>query len=760
MKKIILQPFLWVLVIFMPTSSLLYAQSDSVTSVVAALRSMQAGKKFDTALFVKQANRLYRMVIEEKDLAELDALTSSFDKGENRDLNLYLKCSIFNSLARSNAYQAIDFGIKYYDLFKNNKSPNQEFFYTYLLAALRVPYRNSDRIGEGFYFFNDLLAKSKLNGDRVTTLVCYYVLSGFYRTVGLIDAAIYHLKKSQPLIDTTIDREYKYLDLVGRNFDSKQNWANNLGILGEYYYLKSDYEKAFFYSQQAILAEIRTKANIVGVSAYHLKNMALVYLGLNKLDSAAYILDKAEKYVLNTDYGRIAALMQVRSFWYLKKGKLDEAEAVLNDCRKMILERKLPVVTPAGVVAPDYYLALVKIEKKNLQEAVILLKKDIERIKAIRVDLLRDYKLLGSIYSQMGDHVKSEEYFSRYISLQDSLLADQSKFRLLSFEAEEQIAEKEKSINKLQSDNRTARVLWMLSLGVVLLLLILALLIYQRYRVKQKANSVLEKTLNKLKATQAQLVQSEKMASLGELTAGIAHEIQNPLNFVNNFSEVNTELLQEMKQELEKGNAEDAKAIANDVVSNQEKITHHGKRADAIVKGMLQHSRNSSGVKEATDINALTDEYLRLAYHGLRAKDKSFNATMKTDFDAAIGQIHVLPQDLGRVVLNLITNAFYAVNDRKKLNEPGYDPLVSVTTQKMENKVIIKVRDNGMGVPQKVQEKIFQPFFTTKPTGEGTGLGLSMSYDIITKSHAGELTFATQEGEYTEFSITLPIQHS
>ncbi len=268
--------------------------------------------------------------------------------------------------------------------------------------------------------------------------------------------------------------------------------------------------------------------------------------------------------------------------------------------------------------------------------------------------------------------------------------------------------------------------------------------------------ATLQNTLTELKMTQQQLIQSEKMASLGELTAGIAHEIQNPLNFVNNFSEVNTELIEEMKTELKAGNNEDAIAIANDIAENEQKINHHGKRADAIVKGMLQHSRSSSGVKEPTDINVLADEYLRLAYHGLRAKDKSFNATMKTDFDNSIGNINIITQDIGRVILNLITNAFYAVTEKKKQHADNYEPAVSVSTKKIGDKVEVKVKDNGNGIPQKVFDKIFQPFFTTKPTGQGTGLGLSLSYDIV-KSHGGELKVETKEGEGAEFIIQIPV---
>jgi len=285
----------------------------------------------------------------------------------------------------------------------------------------------------------------------------------------------------------------------------------------------------------------------------------------------------------------------------------------------------------------------------------------------------------------------------------------------------------------------------------------------------------LRRSLDDLRSTQSQLIQSEKMASLGELTAGIAHEIQNPLNFVNNFSDVNTELVDEATQQLNSGNIGDAKAILHDIKENQRLINHHGKRADAIVKGMLQHSRSgSSSVKEPTDINALADEYLRIAYHGLRAKDNSFNATMKTEFDERIGKINIMQQDIGRVLLNLYNNAFYAVNEKARqsgnarprdprLNDSvgqavgrGYEPTVSVSTKKISDKVLITVKDNGSGIPQRIVDKIFQPFFTTKPAGKGTGLGLSMAYDIV-NAHGGEIRVETEEGQGSEFIIQLPV---
>ncbi|GAB3924811.1 ATP-binding protein [Larkinella terrae] len=269
----------------------------------------------------------------------------------------------------------------------------------------------------------------------------------------------------------------------------------------------------------------------------------------------------------------------------------------------------------------------------------------------------------------------------------------------------------------------------------------------------------LEQTLTELKTTQDQLIQREKMASLGELTAGIAHEIQNPLNFVNNFSEVSVELIEELKEERkrEDRDLELEDEILGDIAQNLQKITHHGKRADSIVKGMLQHSRASTPQQEPTDLNNLADEYLRLAYHGLRANDKSFNATLVMDFDDKLGLVSVVPQDMGRVLLNLFTNAFYATEEKRKTGLEGYQPRVQVSTKRTEDHHIeIRVRDNGCGIPQSVLNKIYQPFFTTKPTGQGTGLGLSLSYDIVTKGHQGELTVDTEEGKFTEFIIRLP----
>ena len=351
-------------------------------------------------------------------------------------------------------------------------------------------------------------------------------------------------------------------------------------------------------------------------------------------------------------------------------------------------------------------------------------------------------------------------------SLHEIRIKNLADFQAVSFNEQLRLqnAEKEKVVYE-----NSIRTYGMLT-GIAVLMLI-AFLFYRNNRNRRKANNILQKqkeelqsALADLKSTQSQLIQSEKMASLGELTAGIAHEIQNPLNFVNNFSELNSELISELVDEVDKGNTTDVKLIAADIRENSEKINHHGKRADAIVKGMLQHSQSSSGKKEPTDINALADEYLRLVYHGLMAKDKTFNATFKTDFDETIGNIKIIPQDIGRVILNLITNAFYAVNEKKKapaLNEKNYAPTVTVSTKRISSPsgaggLQVSVKDNGNGIPQKILDKIFQPFFTTKPTGQGTGLGLSLAYDII-KAHGGVLMVETKEGEGAIFIINLPL---
>ena len=386
-------------------------------------------------------------------------------------------------------------------------------------------------------------------------------------------------------------------------------------------------------------------------------------------------------------------------------------------------------------------------------------------------ELQGGYLDLTKLDSAEGNYKNAYEHYKLYTIYRDSLAKEEAEKKTLQAKMQFEF-DKKQAIAKAEQDKKDAEqkriknIQYFTIAGLVVLVLVILLIVFIQWRnnnEKKKANVLLqqqkekaEETLVELKSTQSQLIYSEKMASLGELTAGIAHEIQNPLNFVNNFSEVNKELIAEMKEEIAKGNYNSVTILAKDVEENEEKIIHHGKRADSIVKGMLQHSRAGTGQKEPTDFNALADEYLRLSYHGLRAKDKSFNADIKTEFDERIGKINIVPQDIGRVLLNLYNNAFYAVNDALQKKAAGYKPTVTIRTKKLASGVELSVTDNGSGIPKKAVDKIFQPFFTTKPTGQGTGLGLSLSYDIV-KAHVGEIKVDTREGEGSEFIVTLPV---
>ncbi|MBZ5858349.1 tetratricopeptide repeat-containing sensor histidine kinase [Flavihumibacter profundi] len=487
-------------------------------------------------------------------------------------------------------------------------------------------------------------------------------------------------------------------------------------------------------------------------------NLGAVFLGTNQLDSSLfYSMQVYEKGLKNDMSRNLPYILSNIGGAYSKLGNATEAARFF----------KLAVDSAIQSGSNRYlyfaYLGLAEHYQRYKQQdsSIYYSKKAIEAVQHTVFSYLsfKPARLLTDMYENSNAD-STIKYLKIYRAANDSLFNTRANQQLQMMTFEEDQRQQELAAQRISYQNkiRTSALL-----AGLLAISLIGLILYRNNRQKQKANSLLqqqkeeiESTLAQLKSTQTQLIQSEKMASLGELTAGIAHEIQNPLNFVNNFSEINKELLAEMKEEMDKGNLVDAKSIAGDLIQNEEKINHHGKRADAIVKGMLQHSRLGSGMKEPTDINALADEYLRLAYHGLRAKDKSFNANMKTDFDVHIGNVNVVPQDIGRVILNLITNAFYAVNEKKSHHPENYDPTIFVSTKKLNNWLEIKVADNGPGIPKKVMDKIFQPFFTTKPTGQGTGLGLSLSYDII-KAHGGHLKVETKDDEGATFIIQLPL---
>ena len=523
---------------------------------------------------------------------------------------------------------------------------------------------------------------------------------------------------------------------------------NSLGLT---YTTLKDYQKALdnFYKFKTI-AE-KTHSNDLITVAYN--NTGRAYIELNKLDSGYYYIKKAYDFSLETKMTNNIGY-PIRSFGIIefKKGHIQRAIDFYNKSIKSI---------PGGnnhyLLSEDYRRMAEAYQRENkIDSSIYYGKLAFEQAKANKLTelVMLATKLLSDVYKAQNNYTEAYNYQQVMIAAQDSLFSQQKTLQIQNLNFEEE--QRRDAVEAAKVSYQT-RVRFYALLGVIAVFALIAGILLFANSQRKKANNVLHKTLSELKTTQTQLVQSEKMASLGELTAGIAHEIQNPLNFVNNFSEVNTELIDEMAQEIEKGNLAEVKAIAGDIKTNQLKISQHGKRADFIVKGMLQHSRTSTGEKELTNINVLADEFFKLSFHGLRAKDKNFNAEMVTHFDSNLPKVNIAQQEIGRVLLNVYNNAFYAVNQKAKAAPPGYKPEVAVSTSLENRQLIIKVRDNGNGIPAAIKEKIMQPFFTTKPTGEGTGLGLSLSYDVVVKGHGGTIQVNSKEGEGSEFTIQLPI---
>ncbi|MDB4922004.1 ATP-binding protein [Mucilaginibacter sp.] len=489
-------------------------------------------------------------------------------------------------------------------------------------------------------------------------------------------------------------------------------------------------------------------------------NIGNYYADRNKIDSALTFANEARALDVKTGYKRYTGyIMSVLGDIQVRKGdKAKAKECFYEGVRWSAEQKNTSALTRNYLKLTDLYLS-----ENGGDSSLHFAKKTLETFKTLGPSMSQQLNI-GIVYQNLYNSYKLRQqrdsafkYAGMTIAAKDSIfkirVASLAQFQNASFQEQMRFQDFQKERVASQTMVKTYSLL--AGSGVFL---IIALLLYRNNRQKHKANKVLEGTLTDLKSTQAQLIQSEKMASLGELTAGIAHEIQNPLNFVNNFSEVNIELIDEMQLGLDKGDFEEVKAIANDIKENQQKINQHGKRADFIVKGMLQHSRTSTGERQLTNINLLADEFLKLSYHGLRAKDKSFNAEIITDFADDLPKINVVQQDIGRVLLNLFNNAFYAVNQKKKTATENYTPTVTITTfAPPSGGWVAIVKDNGNGIPDTIKDKIMQPFFTTKPTGEGTGLGLSLTYDIIVKVHGGKLEVDSEEGNYTEFTITIPV---
>ncbi len=536
--------------------------------------------------------------------------------------------------------------------------------------------------------------------------------------------------------EKALDSLYKSLSIY-REMNNRLFQSYPINIIGSIYFENEDYTRALEYYQEGLM--LRQESQDKLGEAGSLDNVGFTHFKLNDYPQAIDYCTQSLAISKSTGDKRTQAnVMQHLAEIYKQTGDSGQATKLSNDSlqiRKQIGDKR-------GETENLLFLAsLHKEQPANNDEIFNWLSNALSISEEIKgIDLLSKTRFAFYEYYKHEEKFREAiEQLEMHMQLEKELHRNSVQQKIQNLEISHKAEEAQRETETIRLRNKELNDL--------------------NAEIREQKEK-LEITLTGLKSTQAQLIQSEKMASLGELTAGIAHEIQNPLNFVNNFSEVSTELVDEMNAEIDKGNTEDAKLIAQDLKQNLEKINHHGKRAGDIVKGMLQHSRSSSGVKEPANINALADEYLRLAYHGFRAKDKSFNATLKTDFDESIGNVNIIPPDIGRVLLNLYNNAFYAVCPPSlqrgiKNPEKGYEPTVWVSTRMVSDKVFITVKDNGNGIPQIVLDKIFQPFFTTKPTGEGTGLGLSLSYDIV-KAHGGEIKVESKEAEGSEFVIHLP----
>jgi two-component system NtrC family sensor kinase len=674
--------------------------------------------------------------------------------------------------------------------------------------ALSISRKTGYAVGEGYAILN-LGHAQNMMGNKPEALLLLHKADSIAQKTGEQDLLVMALLETGATKQQIADNKevlayYIKAEEIAQKSSNKSLLSNCQRMISDHYENSfSDHAKAMEYCLKAINSA--EEANSLETLGMTWATLASLYNRIGDQDNSLLYLqkaaeankqtgDKAQEALIRTNIGehyRLSEKYPEATKAYKESLALDSStpyKIELNESNLADVYTRMDSLSPAfkygfsslaiakqindvvGIAWIDGILARAYVKKKIPDSAIYYSRLGLAAANETQtLEYMRDNTgALAAAYALKKDFENAYTYHTLYISYRDSISNADITNKSMAMKFNSDLDKQQAQITVLNQQKKLQRN-FLISVSIVLFLIIItAIILFRNNRQKQQANKLLtkqkqeiedqrdqtNKALAELQQTQKQLIQSEKMASLGELTAGIAHEIQNPLNFVNNFSEVNKELLAEMKDEMDKGNLDDAKAIAKDVIDNEEKINHHGKRADAIVKGMLQHSRASSGQKELTDINALADEYVRLAYHGLRAKDKSFNAKFETDFDPAIEKINVMPQDMGRVILNLINNAFYAVGEKQKLNIQNYEPVVFVSTKKTGDKVLISVKDNGNGIPQKVLDKIFQPFFTTKPTGQGTGLGLSLSYDIV-KAHGGELKVKTKEGEGTEFIISL-----
>ena len=632
-----------------------------------------------------------------------------------------------------------------YDLFSHYQNDNVDSALSYIGQALVIVRKNNRKINEA-----DCL-------QNIGTLLA--VLGKYAESLEAFQEA-FKIAEDPANESLVWKDDNKYTLHQTRLF--ALGWTHfNFGISGGY---TNNLDQQRFHIRKAVqIGEEIGGDNFL--SSFANLGMAGIFMSLNKLDSALLICKKIEQVFLDTGTGyyekkTLGDIYQFEGTIYASKGDKDKSLYYYHKALEAYTANGQNNKT--GLSWVYWEMANYFYQENQKDSSLYYAKKTVEVLNSFKANNISwAYLTLSKSYELQNEIDSAYKYqglaFAGIDSTFKEEIKNKSEFQNHLFKNQMRVKELDQEKASFQNRIRTN-----ILLGGLFTLFVVAFILFRNNRQKQKANRQIaqqkekvESALHDLKSTQSQLIQSEKMASLGELTAGIAHEIQNPLNFVNNFSEVSKELIVEMNEELAIGNNQLANEIAEDIKQNLEKINHHGKRAADIVRGMLQHSRTSSGQKEPTDINALADEYLRLAYHGLRAKDKSFNAEFKTEFDESLPKINVIPQDIGRVLLNLINNAFYTVNEKVKKEGADYKPIVEVSTRKLVDKVEIKVKDNGNGIPDAVKDKIFQPFFTTKPTGQGTGLGLSLSYDIV-KAHGGEINVKSMAGKGSEFKITIP----
>ncbi len=772
-KKIIVS-----LIVLLQFSAIAEAQPGNITdSLLFYLKEIKGNKKSDSLYYNEAVRILY--VNKKEILLENELVNKALNQLKTvvNEKKYFAFIEMFftsHFLLDSIPNDAI---INYSKRFvKENYSKNSSYsYYTFLqiLREARIPYRKGNRIYEGLEYYNGLKNDFLARNDSDAVSVAYNVLAGFYNRLGLLEKAEYNnLQSLEYLNDSQFQGDYHPTKMLL----GKAGKVNRNSVLGSYLIEWGKPKEAEIYLNEAIRNYLALDSPMLMLDAPFLFLQKARVRTLLYSDSSSYFYSQALQYLEMYEATPVeyAHYYMERSNDFLVSQRLDSAEYCIRKSKRLKDSLQMGIASFMGELTPDYYYAAIKLKQNNPREAIRFLLEELKELRQgnHRLDLIRNLKLLAAAYSAAGMDNEGLKALQELVTIKEKLEQEEASAKSISFDIEKKMQDNDLKIAVLKAQDKSNKKATYYLFGLTALLGLFAITLGISFFNKKKSNKRLTEknaettaALEKLRQTQSQLIQSEKMASLGELTAGIAHEIQNPLNFVNNFSEVSTELVDEMNTELDKGNTVDAKLIAQDLKQNLEKINHHGKRAGDIVKGMLQHSSSGSGKKEPTDINKLADEYLRLAYHGLRAKDKTFNATMKTDFDESIGNINIIPQDMGRVILNLITNAFYVVDEKKKQAATGlptferlatlYEPTVSVSTKKVGDNVEIKVADNGNGIPQKILDKIFQPFFTTKPTGQGTGLGLSLSYDII-KAHGGELKVETKEGEGSEFIIQLP----